>query len=143
MTGSDRAQPRCGAPPAAPGSSSRRRLLALLGSLPVMSARSLEAAPERTRAAGAPVDPMPRFFAEFCALLDRHAAALAACDRIEAGLIIWVGYPARDADAVRRWGAPAGRQNAGQILMGNRSCPAASAHREDDRLGTGVATARG
>lgn len=111
MTGSDRAQPRCGAPPAAPGSSSRRRLLALLGSLPVMGARSLEAAPERTRAAGAPIDSMPRLFAEFCALLDRHAAALAACDRIEAGLIIRVGYPRvtlpRGADGGRRYTADA------------------------------------
>lgn len=111
--GSDRAQPRCGAPPVAPGSSSRRRLLALLSSLPVIGMRSLEAAPERTRAAGAgaPADPMPQLFAEFCALLDRHAAALAACDRIEAGLIIRVGYPRVtlpwDADGVRRYATDA------------------------------------
>lgn len=49
---------------------------------------------------------MPRLFAEFCALLDRQAAALAACDRIEAGLLIQIGYPRvtlpRSADEVRR-----------------------------------------
>ncbi|WP_455964043.1 hypothetical protein [Methylorubrum aminovorans] len=67
--------------------------------------------PERTRAAGVPVDPMPRLFAEFRDLLERHAAALATSDRIKAGLIVRVGYPRvtlpRDADGVRRYATDA------------------------------------
>ncbi|WP_246694669.1 hypothetical protein [Methylobacterium sp. WL6] len=38
-------------------------------------------------------DPIPRLFAEFHALLDRHEAALARCDRIEATLLDQMDYP--------------------------------------------------
>ena len=97
-----------GPPSATPGSPLRHRGLALLSSLPVLGTRALEAKAPRTSAAGtgAPADPMPRLFAEFCALLDRHAAALAACDRIKAGAAHSNRVPARDAAAERRRGAP-------------------------------------
>ncbi|GJE57736.1 hypothetical protein [Methylobacterium thuringiense] len=36
---------------------------------------------------------MPRLFAEFQGLLERHEAALASCDRLEAGLLTQMGYP--------------------------------------------------
>lgn len=44
-------------------------------------------------ALGPITDPMPRLFAEFEALLDRHEAALACCDRIEAALLDQMEYP--------------------------------------------------
>ncbi|WP_246687905.1 MULTISPECIES: hypothetical protein [unclassified Methylobacterium] len=39
------------------------------------------------------VDPIPRLFAEFQALVDRHEAALACCDRLEATLLGQMDYP--------------------------------------------------
>ncbi|WP_342163482.1 hypothetical protein [Methylobacterium sp. SD21] len=60
----------------------------------------------QTTTLGPIVDPMPRLFAEFRALLDRHEAALAACDRIEATLTAQIGPPRvalpPDEDGVRR-----------------------------------------
>ena len=38
-------------------------------------------------------DPMPRLFAEFQALLDRHAAAIVTRDGIEAALVDQIGWP--------------------------------------------------
>ena len=62
------------------GSPTRRRLLALLSHLPIIAVQS-EAADQR-RAGRLDVvvdaDPMPRLFAEFQALLDRHAPATAS-----------------------------------------------------------------
>ena len=73
----------------------RRRLLALLSSLPIIAVQSNGA--EQCRAVRMDVvvdaDPMPRLFAEFQALLDRHAAAIVIRDGIEAALIDRIGWP--------------------------------------------------
>lgn len=77
------------------GSPTRRRLLALLSHLPITAVQS-EAADQR-RAGRLDVvvdaDPMPRLFAEFQALLDRHAAAIVTRDGIEAALVDRIGWP--------------------------------------------------
>lgn len=79
----------------------------------MIGSRSLEAEPRRRVVAGTGtlIDPMPRLFAEFRALLDRHDAALAACDRVEAQLLAHVGFPRVSlpggADGVRRHAADA------------------------------------
>ncbi len=56
-------------------------------------------------------DLIPKLFAEFLALLDQHAAALAHCDRIEATLIEQIGYPrvalSPDWEGSRRYAADA------------------------------------
>lgn len=71
------------------GSPTRRRLLALLSSLPIIAAQPEGA--EQRRAGRMDVvtdaDPMPRLFAEFQALLDRHAAATVTRDGIEAAFV--------------------------------------------------------
>ena len=81
--------------PSMQGSPTRRRLLALLSSLPIIIIQSNGAEPRR---AGRPdvavdADPMPRLFAEFQALLDRHAAAIVTRDGIEAALVDRIGWP--------------------------------------------------
>lgn len=77
------------------GSPTRRRLLALLSSLPIIAVQS--EAPDQRRAGRLDVvvdaDPMPRLFAEFQALLDRHAAAIVTRDGIEAALVDRIGWP--------------------------------------------------
>lgn len=77
------------------GSPTRRRLLALLSSLPIIAVQSKGA--EQRRAGRMDVvvdaDPMPRLFAEFQALLDRHAAAIVTRYGIEAALIDRIGWP--------------------------------------------------
>ena len=77
------------------GSPTRRRLLALLSRLPIIAVQS-EAADQR-RAGRLDVvvgaDPMPRLFAEFQALLDRHDAAIVTRDGIEAALVDRIGWP--------------------------------------------------
>jgi hypothetical protein len=91
------------------GSLTRRRLLALLGSLPITAVQSGDAGQWRADrtdvVAGA--DPMPRLFAEFQALLDRHAAAIVARDGIEAALVERIGWPRvalpGDADSELRY----------------------------------------
>ncbi|TXM96837.1 hypothetical protein FV242_32955 [Methylobacterium sp. WL64] len=77
--------PPDGAAPPTRGSPTRRRLLALLSGAPG-SALEIGGATHRA-------DPMLRLFAEFRVLVDRHAAALAACDRLEAALLTEVGSP--------------------------------------------------
>jgi hypothetical protein len=81
--------------PSMRGSPTRRRLLALLSSLPILAIHSSGA--EQRRAGRMDVvvdaDPMPRLFAEFQALLDRHAAAIVTCDSIEAALVDRIGWP--------------------------------------------------
>ncbi|MCP2080866.1 UNVERIFIED_ORG: hypothetical protein J2W74_002052 [Methylorubrum zatmanii] len=96
MTGFDPVQSHRGTSPAARGSPSRRRLLAILSSLPMIGSQSLEAEPHRRNAGTSTlIDPMLWLFAEFRALLDRHEAALAACDRVEAQILAHVGLPTR------------------------------------------------
>lgn len=112
------------ASPAAHGSPSRRRLLGILGSLSLIGPKSNATEQHRSGIAdtGTTIDPMPRLFAEFESLLDQHEAALAACDRIEAGLLAGIGFPhvrlpggaggarryAADAEAIAR-AVPPGR----------------------------------
>ena len=71
------------------GSLTRRRLLALLSSLPIIAVQPSGA--EQRRAGRMDVvvdaDPMLRLFAEFQALLDRHAAAIVTRDGIEAAFV--------------------------------------------------------
>ncbi|WP_458436929.1 hypothetical protein [Methylorubrum extorquens] len=68
-------------------------MLALLSSLPIIAVQS--EAPDQRRAGRLDVvddaDPMPRLFAEFQALLDRHAAAIVTRDGIEAALVDQIG----------------------------------------------------
>ena len=71
------------------GSPTRRRLLALLSSLSIIAVQSGGGDQWSVRRAGA--DPMPRLFAEFQALLDRHAAAIVTRDGIEAALVARIG----------------------------------------------------
>ncbi|MBA9068726.1 hypothetical protein FHR71_002476 [Methylobacterium sp. RAS18] len=77
------------------GSPTRRRLLALLSSLPIIAMQSDGA--EQRRASRADTvsnaDPVPRLFAEFQALLDRHVAAIVNRDGIEAALVDRIGWP--------------------------------------------------
>ena len=80
-----------GAVSAAYGSPTRRRLLVLLAGLP--AAGMSDTAGGRTRLPASCPDPMPRLFAEVRTLLDRHEAALARCDAIEARLAATLGYP--------------------------------------------------
>lgn len=77
------------------GSPTRRRLLALLNSLPIIAAQSEGADQRRAgrRDVAVDADPMPRLFAEFQALLDRHAAAIVPRDGIEAALVDQIGWP--------------------------------------------------
>ncbi|WP_261925965.1 hypothetical protein [Methylorubrum sp. GM97] len=70
-------------------------MLALLSRLPIIAVQ-FEATDQRR--AGrmdvvADADPMPRLFAEFQALLDRHAAAIVTRDGIEAALVDRIGWP--------------------------------------------------
>ena len=87
--------PSAGDSPPARGSPTRRRLLALLGGLPALRRRATGAGrpPPQAPAHGPVTDPIPGLFAEFRALLDRHEAALADCDRIEATLLGQMDYP--------------------------------------------------
>ncbi|SFM11429.1 hypothetical protein [Methylorubrum salsuginis] len=111
MTGFDPAPSHRVASPAPRGSPSRRRLLAILGSLSLIGTQSGATEPHRTGIAdtGTTIDPMPRLFAEFESLLDQHDAALAACDRIEAGLLAGISFPRvrlpGGADGARRYAA--------------------------------------
>ncbi|TXM88986.1 hypothetical protein, partial [Methylobacterium sp. WL116] len=87
--------PPGGAQPSARGSPTRRRLLTLLGSLPAIG-KEVAGAGLPSPYPGDPesvADPIPRLFAEFRALLERHEAALACCDRIEATLLTQMDYP--------------------------------------------------
>ena len=71
------------------GSPTRRRLLALLSSLPIIAMQS-EGAEQRRASQADPVsnaDPVPRLFAVFQAFLDRHAAATVTRDGIEAAFV--------------------------------------------------------
>jgi hypothetical protein len=56
-------------------------------------------------------DPMPQLFAAFEALLERHEAALADCDRIETALLAQMDYPrvslGPEWDGSRRYAADA------------------------------------
>ncbi|WP_426219956.1 hypothetical protein [Methylobacterium sp. NFXW15] len=69
--------------------------MAFLGSLPFLNMKLARNEPRHLASAwtGPSTDPMPRLFAEFQSLLDRHATALAACDQIEAELQVRVGLP--------------------------------------------------
>ena len=77
------------------GSPTRRRLLALLSSLPIIAVQSEGADQRRAGLMDIVVDadPMPRLFAEFQALLDQHAAAIGTRDGIEAALVDRIGWP--------------------------------------------------
>ena len=94
MSCCDRTRP-VGEAPSMQGLPTRRRLLALLSSLPIIAVQFEDA--EQRRAGRIDVvvdaDPMPRLFAEFQALLDRHAAAIVTRDRIEAALVGRIGWP--------------------------------------------------
>ena len=83
------------AQPLAWGSPTRRRLLALLGGVPALGKEAVGAEQPSSKAAslGLVADPIQQLFAEFQALLDRHEAALAYCDRIEATLLGQMDYP--------------------------------------------------
>ncbi|MCP1545262.1 hypothetical protein [Methylorubrum extorquens] len=70
-------------------------MLALLSSLPIIAMQS-EGAEQRRASQADPVsnaDPVPRLFAVFQAFLDRHAAAIATRDGIEAALVDRIGWP--------------------------------------------------
>ena len=77
------------------GSPTRRRLLALLSSLPIIAVQLKGAEQRRASRMNVAVDadPMPRLFAEFQALLERHAAAIVTRDGIEAALVDRIGWP--------------------------------------------------
>lgn len=77
------------------GSPTRRRLLELLSSLSIIAVQSEGAEQRRAGRMGVVVDadPMPRLFAEFQALLDRHAAAIVTRNGIEAALVDRIGWP--------------------------------------------------
>ena len=77
------------------GSPTRRRLLALLSNLPLIALQSSGAEPRRISRADtvSDADPMPRLFAEFQTLLERHAAVIVTRDGIEAALIDRIGWP--------------------------------------------------
>ena len=83
------------ATPAIRGSPTRWRLLALLGGLPAMECEVVGAGRSAlgTAGLGFDTDPIRQRIAEFQVLLDRHAAALVHCDRLEAKLIEQMGYP--------------------------------------------------
>lgn len=83
------------ATPSARGSPTRRRLLALLGGLPAIGPEAVGAGQPSPPLAtlGLGTDPIPRLFAEFQGLLERHEAALVCCDRLEAGLLAQIDYP--------------------------------------------------
>lgn len=87
--------PPAGPSPSARGSPTRRRLIALLSSLPVIGREILGAEQPSPRAVSfrPPTEPMPRLFAGFQGLLERHEAALANCDRIETALLAEMDYP--------------------------------------------------
>lgn len=87
--------PPVGDAPSMRGSPTRRRLLALLSSLPIIAIQSSGAEQRRASQADhvANADPMPRLFAEFQALLDRHTAAIVTRDGIEAALVSRIGWP--------------------------------------------------
>jgi hypothetical protein len=76
------------------GSPTRRRLLALLSSLSIIAVPSVGADQGRACRADAAsgADPMPRLFAEFQALLDRHAAEIVTREGIEAALVARIGW---------------------------------------------------
>lgn len=94
-------------------SPTRRRCLALLSSLPIIRARAVGSDSQRAcpECCDLGTDPMPRLFAEFQGRLDRHAAALASRDRIEAELVARLGFPRvalpRDTDGAPRHAADA------------------------------------
>lgn len=77
------------------GSPTRRRLLALLSSLPIIAIQSSGAEQRRASQADSVsnADPVPRLFAEFQALLERHAAAIVTRDGIKAALVDRIGWP--------------------------------------------------
>lgn len=112
MVRHDGASP-AGRSPSARGSPTRRRLIALLSGLPVIGKEVLDAEQPSPQAVsfGPLTDPMPRLFAGFQALLERHEAALADCDRIEAALLAQMDYPRvslhPEWDGSRRYAADA------------------------------------
>ncbi|MCJ2135113.1 hypothetical protein MKK69_13770 [Methylobacterium sp. J-026] len=73
----------------------RRRLLALMGSLATASNQRIDTAPTTTASSSrTPTpDPIPSLFAEYQTLLTNHEAALAEADWLEAGLVADIGYP--------------------------------------------------
>ena len=81
--------------PSMRGSPTRRRLLALLSNLPLIALQSRGAEQRRASQADSVfnADPVPRLFAEFQALLDRHAAVIVTRDGIEAAIIDRIGWP--------------------------------------------------
>ena len=87
--------PPVGDAPSMRGSPTRRRLLALLSNLPLIALQSSGAEPRRISRADtvSDADPMPRLFAEFQTLLERHAAVIVTRDGIEAALIDRIGWP--------------------------------------------------
>lgn len=86
-------------------------MLALLSSLRIIAIQSSGAEQRRASQADSVsnADPVPRLFAEFQALLDRHAAAIVARDGIEAALIDRIGWPRvalpGDSDSEPRYAA--------------------------------------
>ena len=87
--------PPAGHSPSVRGSPTRQRLIALLSGLPVIGKEVAGAEQPSPQAISfRPLtDPMPPLFAAFQALLERHEAALADCDRIEAALLAQMDYP--------------------------------------------------
>ncbi|WP_187276291.1 hypothetical protein, partial [Methylobacterium sp. WL116] len=70
-------------------------MLTLLGSLPAIK-KEVAGSGRPSPYPGDPgpfIDLIPRLFAEFQELVDRHEAALACCDRIEATLLAQMDYP--------------------------------------------------
>ncbi|MEN3212507.1 hypothetical protein PUR23_21105 [Methylorubrum populi] len=70
-------------------------MLALLSNLPLIALQSSGAEPRRISRAdtASDADPMPRLFAEFQTLLERHAAVIVTRDGIEAALVDRIGWP--------------------------------------------------
>ncbi|WP_455957516.1 hypothetical protein [Methylorubrum aminovorans] len=70
-------------------------MLALLSNLPLIALQSRGAEQRRASQADSVfnADPVPRLFAEFQALLDRHAAVIVTRDGIEAAIIDRIGWP--------------------------------------------------
>lgn len=145
-------------------SPTRRRLLALLTSLPAVgtpksSVRSLTHPSESETEA----DSIPDLFVAFEALLTKHEAALWRCDRLEAWLLAeldhpWVQLPtpagipiryAADADTIAQHVPPGRRYRLQQVLLrrqqawarGARACGLTRAQEQEAALDAAVRAA--